>query len=325
LGDVAYDDVVIFGSAMAPYLLDAGFDGNRVMFDMVDVDSDKWKQYAAASSGFARLIYSREARALEKLERAAARSFGKTLLVSPFEAETFRQIAPASAARIGSLTNGVDLDQFSPGSYPNPFAAGECAIVMTGRMDYRPNHEGAVWFASEVMPHILRTLPQARAYFVGACPPRALQNLAGPNIVVTGRVPDVRPYLQHAGAVVAPLRIARGVQNKVLEALAMAKPVVATHEATRSLAVTPGNDLWVENDPSRFASAVLAALRSPGRDRVAQNGYDYVKHHHNWAGLLADFEVELDALRQPSVGLTAAQAPHDPAGDRARAKLGAAQ
>src|SRR6476469_8952037 len=108
LREVAYDDVVIFGSAMAPYLLHEGFDGNRVMFDMVDVDSDKWKQYAAASSGFARLIYGREARALEQLEGAAARTFGKTLLVSPFEAETFRQIAPASAARIGSLTNGVD-------------------------------------------------------------------------------------------------------------------------------------------------------------------------------------------------------------------------
>lgn len=298
LAQTSFDDIVVFGSAMAPYLLDANLDENRVMFDMVDVDSDKWKQYAAASHGFSRWLYGREANALEQLERAAARAFGRTLLVSPFEAETFRRIAPASANRIGSLTNGVDLDQFSGGSFADPFTPGECAIVMTGRMDYRPNHEGAVWFVQEILPHILKSLPQARAYFVGACPPPALQKLAGPNVVVTGRVEDVRPYIQHAGAVVAPLRIARGVQNKVLEAMAMAKPVIATQEAARSLAVRPGSDLWVENEPSRFAEAVLTALRSPERDRVARNGYAYVEQHHSWPGLLADFERELGELRR---------------------------
>jgi polysaccharide biosynthesis protein PslH len=299
LREVPYDDVVIFGSAMAPYLLNADFPATRVMFDMVDVDSDKWTQYAAGSRGLLGWIYRREARTLEQLERDAARAFGKTLLVSPFEAETFRQIAPASATKIGSLTNGVDLETFSPAAFENPFAAGEAAIVMTGRMDYRPNYEGALWFTREILPHILTSLPAARVYFVGACPPRALQDVAGPNVVVTGSVPDVRPYLQFAKAVVAPLRIARGVQNKVLEAMAMAKPVIATCEATRSLDVEPGNQLWVENDPARFAAAVLAALQSPDRDRVAQNGHRYVERHHNWPRLLAEFDLQLDALHQP--------------------------
>jgi len=302
LREVSYDDVVIFGSAMAPYLLKADFPKQRVMFDMVDIDSDKWKQYAAGSRGLLGWVYRREARTLEDLEREAAGAFGRTLLVSPFEAETFRQIAPASAAKIGSLTNGVDLETFSPGISENPFPADEISIVMTGRMDYRPNYEGALWFTAEIMPLISKSLPNARVYFVGAGPPRALRDIAGPNVVVTGNVPDVRPYLQFAKAVIAPLRIARGVQNKVLEAMAMQKPVVATHEATRSLRVEPGNQLWVENDPARFAAAVLAALQSPDRDRVAQNGHQYVEHYHNWPRLLADFDLELDALRSSSPG-----------------------
>jgi sugar transferase (PEP-CTERM/EpsH1 system associated) len=299
LRNSSFDDVVIFGSAMAQYLLSADFPKHRVMFDMVDVDSDKWKQYAASSKGLLGWIYRREARTLEHLEREAADAFGRTLLVSPFEAETFRLIAPASAKKIGSLTNGVDLQTFSPGSFENPFPPGEISIVMTGRMDYRPNHEGAAWFATEILPHILKSLPHARVYFVGARPPRALQNIAGRNVVVTGSVADIRPYIQYAKAVIAPLRIARGVQNKVLEAMAMGKPLVATREASRSLAVEPGNQLWVANDAADFAAAVLAALQSSERDKVAQRGYRYVERHHNWPRLLADFDLQLDKLQHP--------------------------
>jgi sugar transferase (PEP-CTERM/EpsH1 system associated) len=313
LRETRFDDVVIFGSAMAPYLLEADFPRQRVMFDMVDVDSDKWKQYAGGSSGLLGWIYRREARTLEHLEREAAKAFGRTLLVSPFEAETFRQIAPTSAAKIGSLTNGVDLQTFSPGAFESPFPAGEPAIVMTGRMDYRPNHEGAAWFATEIMPHILESLPDARLYFVGARPPRALQDMAGPNVVVTGSVPDIRPYLQFAKAVIAPLRIARGVQNKVLEAMAMGKPLVATYEATRSLAVEPGNQLWVANEPTDFAAAVLAALQSSDRDGVAQRGYQYVKRHHNWPRLLADFDLQLNALQQSAFATSEGHAHRAPA------------
>ena len=136
----------------------------------------------------------------------------------------------------------------------------ELPIVMTGRMDYRPNYEGAVWFAREVFPHIAKRLPNARVHFVGSGPPAALREVAGPGIDVTGAVADVRPYLQFARAVIAPLHIARGIQNKVLEAMAMAKPVVATHDATRSLGVKAGHHLWVENEPRRFANAVVEAL-----------------------------------------------------------------
>jgi polysaccharide biosynthesis protein PslH len=290
-------DVVVFGSAMAPYVLQGPVNPDRVLFDMVDIDSDKWKQYAAGSRGAVRWLYGREARKLEALECEAAKAFGYTLLASDFEAETFRHIAPASAFKVGGLSNGVDLHRFSPAAFESPFAAGEFPIVMTGRMDYRPNYEGALWFATEVFPKIINQVPEARVHFVGSSPPSALRKIAGPHILVTGAVADIRPYLQFAHAVVAPLHIARGIQNKVLEAMAMAKPVVATREATRSLGIRAGYHLWVENEPQRFASAVVEALQGADREAIALNGRSYVEDKHNWPRLLKDIDHYLDALR----------------------------
>ena len=297
-GKNMFDDMVVFGSAVAPYLFKPEFEPHRVLFDMVDVDSDKWRQYSDASAGVSKWLYRREAFTLEETERLGARLFGRTLLVSEFEAETFRNIAPESATRIGSLTNGVDLTYFAAGKFDNPFSHAECPIVMTGHMDYRPNYEGALWFAKEILPLIKKSVPNARAYFVGASPSPALRAAAGPGIVVTGRVADVRPYLQFAGAVVAPLRIARGVQNKVLEAMAMARPVVATREATRALGVRSGIHLRITNSPQHFADAVLSALKDDDREKMAQAGRDYVVQNHNWPTILANLDAELERVRQ---------------------------
>ncbi len=297
----SFDDVVVFGSAMAPYLFNPEFSPHRVLFDMVDVDSDKWLQYSVTSSGLLKWLYRREARTLMEIERTAAKLFGKTLLVSEFEADTFRKMAPESKNKIGSLTNGVDLDYFNLGEFDNPFSEEECPLVMTGHMAYRPNYEGALWFANEVLPLIRRSLPGVRAYFVGTSPPQALKAIAGPDIVVAGDVPDVRPYLRFAGAVIAPLRIARGVQNKVLEAMALQKPVVATWEATRALGVHSGTHLWIANDAQQFANATVSALKGSDRDAVAQAGRDYVTQNHGWRPILQMLDSELDRVRRARV------------------------
>ena len=203
---------------------------------------------------------------------------------------------PESADRIGSLTNGVDLAYFAPGAFENPFPQTECPIVMTGHMNYRPNYEGALWFAREILPLVQKSVPNARAYFVGASPVPALRAAAGPGIVVTGRVADIRPYLQFSSAVIAPLRIARGVQNKVLEAMAMAKPVVATREATRALDVRSGTHLWVANEPQHFADSIHSALASTDREKIAQAGHEYVAQHHSWRTVLTQLDAELEKL-----------------------------
>jgi sugar transferase (PEP-CTERM/EpsH1 system associated) len=300
---------IVFGSAMAPYLLKHRALCRRTIFDMVDVDSDKWRQYAESSVGPKRWIFAREAGAIAKLEREAAQAFGRTLLVSPFEAETFRQLVPECAARVDSLSNGVDLAFFSPGPFANPFPDGELPIVMTGHMDYRPNCDGALWLAKNVAPLLFAEFPNAHLYFVGANPPAALRAIASSKITVTGRVDDVRPYIQGAEVVVAPLLIARGVQNKVLEAMAMKKCVVATREATRALAVESGRLLWIANEPQPFADAISAAIRSPDRQEVMDGARKYVERHHDWATILTKLDAALARLAkgnttQRSVGLS---------------------
>ena len=285
-------NVVVFGSAMAPYVLGDKNLARRALFDMVDVDSDKWRQYAAVSTALPRWIYAREAAAIFKLERTAAQAFGRTLLVSPFEADTFRQLAPESASKVSALGNGVDLDFFSSAPRASPFTSGERAIVMTGRMDYRPNVDGAAWFAQQVAPRLFAKVPSAHVYFVGSSPPWALRRLNGAKITVTGAVDDIRPYIQAADVVVAPLLIARGVQNKVLEAMAMGKAVVATHEATRALDVESGVHLWIENDPARFALAVEQALEGSQRQAVMANARSYVEQNHDWGRIF----VALDRM-----------------------------
>jgi sugar transferase (PEP-CTERM/EpsH1 system associated) len=294
------DQAVVFGSAMAPYILGRrDIDPARALFDMVDLDSDKWRQYGATGPWPKRWLYRREARTLLRLEREAARRFGATVLISPHEVASFGAEAPESASRLHSISNGVDPARFSPKrQQPNVFPAGVVPIVMTGAMDYRPNIEGARWFVDAILPRLLPLLPAAHFFVVGANPPPALKALAGPHVTVTGRVPDVQPYLAHAAAVVAPLQIARGLQNKVIEGMAMARPVVATWEAARALAAIPGEDLWVETEPDRFAAAVLAAATGPDRDRIARNGRLYVERHHDWSRNLSVMDALLHEIGQ---------------------------
>ena len=247
------DRAFVYCSAMAPYLMGAA--GVRRVLDMVDIDSAKWGEYAARAPWPARAVWAREARTLLAFERAAAQDFDRTLFVSEAEADAFHRLAPESASRVGWMDNGVDLETFSPAhAFPAPFAG--TSIVFTGTMDYWPNVDAVTWFADAVLPAVHARHPGATFVIVGANPAPAVRKLADRrNIVVTGRVADVRPYLAHAALVVAPLRIARGIQNKVLEAMAMGRPVLATPQAFEGLRAVPGRDLLVGAD-----AAALAAL-----------------------------------------------------------------
>lgn len=256
--------VFVFCSAMAPYAL--GLENATRILDMVDVDSQKWVQYADASCGLARAVYAREGARLFDFERAMARVFDWTLLVSSAEAELFRGLAPECRDRVLAVPNGVDCEFFSPErDYPDPFGRGAQPIVFTGAMDYRPNVEAVQWFADEVMPELTRVGVSVGFWIVGANPVAAVRRLGGrEGITVTGRVEDVRPYLAHAAAAVAPLRTARGIQNKVLEAMAMGLPVVATPGAKEGIEATPGEDLLVATDARAFAGAVRTAISEVG-------------------------------------------------------------
>jgi len=252
--------VFVFCSAMVPYVRD--YRAAIRILDMVDVDSDKWQQYARTQPWPLSAIYEREHRTLLAFERAIGTEFDATLLASDAEARFFRSLAPESAARIHAMRNGIDLAYYDPSQiYDNPFPRRAPVAVFTGAMDYWPNVQAVTWFATEIMPVLHQGLPDFEFFIVGLNPVPAVERLAErPGVTVTGRVPDVRPYLSHADVVVAPLRIARGVQNKVLEAMAMAKPVVATPEACQGVAAIPGKELLVAGTPAEFAAQVAAVL-----------------------------------------------------------------
>ena len=298
--------VFVFSSGMAQYV--AGQHGSNVrrVIDFVDVDSDKWRQYAKSKSWPMSAVYQREARRLEIYERHIAAEFDASVLVSRDEAKLFEALAPESAGRIDYLNNGVDSEYFSPHrDYANPYSPGEKVLVFTGAMDYWANVDAVTWFAQEIFPQIHQRDPKARFYIVGGRPGSAvkqLENIAG--VHVTGGVPDVRPYLAHAIAAVAPLRIARGVQNKVLEAMAMAKPVLATPAAVEgiegvdaSAVFNEGTGIVVGDDVMELVEQALRLLQ--GGPNAA--GRAYVLKHYTWAANLGRLDRLLEGDIAPVV------------------------
>lgn len=275
--------VVAFSSPMAQYARHVDSDVCRVM-DFVDVDSDKWEQYARSKTWPLSWVYRRESQALLRYERAIAAQWDASILVSEDEAALLRRLAPESAARIHYAYNGVDADYFSPDrDYVDPYHGAGPALVFTGAMDYWANVDAVVWFANEVFPRVRAALSSARFFIVGSRPHAAVQALAQqPGVTVTGAVPDVRPYLHYAHAAVAPLRIARGIQNKVLEAMAMARPVLVTSAAAEGLLPCPNQALHVADDSEVFAQYALRALRGELPADAGRSGRACVLEHYGW-------------------------------------------
>ncbi len=262
--------VVVYSSAMAQYVLGESLDGARLLVDFVDVDSDKWAQYARESAFPFDWLYAREARTLLAFDRRVAQRARAALFVSPREAALFARLAPESAGRIDWWPNGVDTGYFAPRcAGANPYAAADIPLVFTGAMDYRPNADAAIGFVREVFPALRARIPALRFAVVGARPGPAVRELAGiEGVTVTGTVADVRPWIGHAHAVVAPLRIARGVQNKVLEGMAMAKPVVASPQALEGIEAEPGHELLRAEDVAEWIDR-LTSLLAPTPEAAA--------------------------------------------------------
>ena len=262
--------IVVFSSSMAQYV--ERYPQAYRLMDFVDLDSDKWTQYARSKSWPMNQLYRREGRRLLDYERHIAATFDASLFVSTHEAGVFCERAPHCAPKVHWYNNGVDTHYFDPSlSHPNPYPPAQIALVFTGAMDYWPNAEAVEWFGKTIFPRLRHLRPDLHFYIVGSNPTDSVQQLGSrEGIHVTGRVADVRPYLAHAHWVVAPLRIARGIQNKLLEALAMEKPVMASAQAmegldTQSLgpgcltATTPeewitGAQPWIQGSPQRISS-----------------------------------------------------------------------
>lgn len=253
---------VAFSGPMAQYLDAPGL--QRRIVDFCDVDSAKWTQYAADRPWPMSWLYRREGEHLLAFERKAAMDSDASLFVTEAEAALFIRSAPEACERTQVMQNGVDADFFSPANGgESPYPAGGPVIVFSGAMDYWPNIDAVTWFATELLPQIRRSVPEARFWIVGMNPAPAVQALTGEGITVTGTVPDVRPYIAHADVVVAPLRIARGIQNKVLEAMAMARPVVVSAEAAVGLSARKGEDCEIAQNGEETVRLVTRLLQDP--------------------------------------------------------------
>ena len=285
--------VLVFSSPMAQYA--EAYPQARRVVDFCDVDSDKWGQYALQKRWPMSWVYRHEAKALLAYERHVAASTDASLFVSEPEAELFRTLAPESAAKTGYFNNGVDTDYFSPErDYARPYGEQERAVVFTGAMDYWPNIDAVQWFAADIFPQLRARFPDVRFVIVGARPTPAVQALAQqPGIVVTGTVPDVRPYIAHAALTVAPLRIARGIQNKVLEAMAMARPVVTSPQALEGIDATPGAELVLADGADAFVAAI-STLLNQSDPAMGQAARARVERQYSWPSNLARIEARLE-------------------------------
>jgi sugar transferase (PEP-CTERM/EpsH1 system associated) len=261
--------------------------GARIM-DLVDADSAKWSSYADSSALPRRWLYRQESRGVAALERRALERCDAVVIVSQAEA----QMLPVRSDRLHVMGNGVDTDYFAPA---RPWREqGEGRLVFTGSMGYRPNVQGVCWFVEEVWPLLRQRHPALTLTIVGRDPAPAVQRLAQrPGITVTGAVPDVRPYLREATVAVAPLHIARGVQNKVLEAMSMGVPVVASPAALEGLDIRVGTDALEAESPVQWVHQVSLLLGDThARWAMSHAAREAVLERYQWPRRLAGL-VEL--------------------------------
>jgi len=262
-----------------------------------ELDSDKWRQYAQRTRFPMKLVYRREWRRLLAFERELASRSVTNVFCTPLEERIFQEAIPGRPSVV--VRNGVDLERFSP--HRNAPEPGH--LVFTGVMDYLPNVDGCVWFVREILPRIRERVPSATLSIVGARPAPEVERLAStPGVTVTGFVDDTRDWLRRAAVSVAPLRIARGIQNKVLEALAMGLPVVGTTSATQGVEGTPEEHYLVRDDAEGFAAAAADLLAEPERaGALGRAGRGFVERRYAWSSVLAPLDELLEEIEASRV------------------------
>ena len=284
---------VAFSSTMAPYIASAKPDRKRVI-DFCDADSEKWLQYAQAASPPISWIYNREGKSLARAEAAIASWADHSFAVTPEEASLLNR--NATKRHVDWFSNGVDTEFFNPSAFngdPNKISD----VLFVGAMDYQANIEGVLDFCTHVWPLVRYAAPTAKFTIVGSNPVASIQALHNKNgITVTGRVDDVRPWLADAKVVIAPLRVARGIQNKVLEAMAMAKPVVASAHAMTGINA-PADAAIIADGSKEVSEQILRLLaNSEQRHTIGARAQWFIQECKSWKAGLSRFDDALTKL-----------------------------
>ena len=306
LATTPYDLVFVHSSSMAPYALGAPARALRIL-DFCDMDSEKWREYARQKPFPLSAGFSLEGVKLGAEEARLARQFDLSTCATPAELRTLQSLAPDAAS--DWFPNGVDTAHFSPREgYDSDL------IVFVGRMDYFPNQQAVTDFCRDVLPRLQRRRPGVRFEIVGADPPRSIRALGQrPGVTVTGTVPDVRQHVTRAALTVAPLRIARGTQNKVLESMAMGVPVVLSPAVAQGVDAVPGQHFLCAATPEEWEAVILRILDASAlRNELAREARERVMSHHGWDASMARLDGliarALEARAQTGKGATAAGA-----------------
>lgn len=288
LSATKFDVIFVHCAFVAQYVM--GYQQGYRILDFCDVDSVKWFDYSRWRGAPLAWGYGIEASKLRNYEKHVARHFHRCTVATEAELEEFEKLN--SNIRCTVIPNGVDFDYFQP----NGNTKYSRVIVFVGRMDYFPNVDGVMYFAKEILPVVRASVPDVELRIVGSNPTYAIRRLSTlPGVTVTGHVADVRPYLLDAALTVAPLRIARGTQNKILESMAMGIPVVATPEAARGISAIPGEDLLVGDDCDTFAKHVISIIKSEQLKRaLSEAGRNKIALTHNWSNSMSILEGILE-------------------------------
>jgi sugar transferase (PEP-CTERM/EpsH1 system associated) len=292
-----FDGALVYCSSMMQYVSRKSLDKIPRVVDLVDVDSQKWLDYANRSPFWKHLIYKLESSRVRRLEQEISRKANAITLASDAEAMLFRDSVSGNKTVVLGISNGVDVDFFDPSciqqwSLPNrprtSVGVSRFHMVFVGVLDYLPNVDGLNWFINQVWCKLKELVPSATLEIVGRNPSVALRkHLEREGIRVVGSVDDVRPYLAGADLVIAPLLIARGIQNKVLEAMAMGKPVLATPQAAEGIAAESDKHFLVADSPSAWVQALMRLFNRPElQDRIGMAARKLILEEYTWPSRL---------------------------------------
>lgn len=281
-----FDAILVHCSSMGPYV--ARHRGCRKIMDYGDADSEKWLEYGRSAAFPLSAAFRHEGGKVRRYERWLGSMFDACSVNAPREREILGEYV---STPIHVIPNGVDHEYFRTGR-SGAASYVPRRLVFTGNMSYKPNVEAVRELVAHILPRVRRACPDVELYIVGMDPTPAVRRLAdGSRVVVTGRVDDVRPFLDDAAVSVAPLRVARGLQNKVLEAMAMRVPVVASPAAFNGINAMAEQDLLVADGAEAFAAAIVGVLQDPARrERLAASGLACVTRNHDWGSLLMRLE-----------------------------------